>query len=241
MEFRVQGNKITISLPITTPTGKARVKRPVKGFLSEPVVCRSKPIEDTDYLEWQISYDTDSLQEPSVVKSVILDKPQGIRYGCELTCLLVESGKLGLLPQEKFRELEILVKTPLEAGIEELEKIRREEDVSAKTIAAGYGFTRHYLRVPNYLKETASYSVEIKIAHKQKAVGNQAMIYLNLPVKLCQSQSSALLIGRCAEKNEKADYIIDCKNIGIIFDTIVAFALASVDHRNDLKMIFEKL
>lgn len=130
MEFKVQRDKIIISLPVTIPTGK--VKRPVKNFSSEPVACRSKPIEDTDYLEWQISYDTDSLQEPSVVKNVILNKPQGIRYGCELTCLLVESGKLGLLPQDKFKELEILVKTPMEAGIEELEKIRREEDALAK-------------------------------------------------------------------------------------------------------------
>jgi len=241
MEFQVQRDKIIISLPVTTPTGKVRVKRPVKNFLSEPVACRSKPIEDTDYLEWQISYDTDSLLEPSVVKSVVLNKPQGIRYGCELTRLLVESSKSGLLPQEKFKELEVLVKNPIEAGIEELEKIRREEDASAKTIATGYGFTRHYLRVPNYLKETVSYSIEIKIAHKQRAVGNQAMIYVNLPIKLCQSQSSVPIIGRCAEKAEKADYIIDCKNIGMVFDTIVAFALASVDHRNDLKMIFGKL
>lgn len=241
MEFKAQGNKITISLPITTPTGKVRVKRPIQDFLPEPVACRSKPIEDTDYLEWQISYDTDSLLEPSVVKRVALNKPQGIRYGCELTCLLVESSRLGLLPQDKFKELEILVRTPLEAGIEELEKIKREADASAKTIATGYGFTRHYLHVPNYLKETGAYSIEIKIAHKQRAVGNQAMIYVNLPIKLCQSQSSTPLINRCAEKSEKADYIIDCKNVGMIFDAIVAFALASIDHRNDLKMIFEKI
>lgn len=241
MEFQVERDKIIISLPVTTPTGKIRVKRPVKDFLSEPVACRSKPIENTDYLEWQISYYTDSLQEPSVVKNVVLNKPQGVRYGCELTCLLVESRKSGLLSQEKFKELESLVKTPLDAGIEELEKIRREADALAETIATGYGFTRHYLRVPNYLKETGAYSVEIKIAHKQKAAGNQAMIYVNLPIKLCQSQSSAPLVGRCAEKAEKADYIIDCKNVGVVFDVIVAFALASVDHRNDLKMIFEKL
>lgn len=241
MEFLSQRDKITIRLPVTTPTGKVRVKRPFNDFSPEPVACRSKPIGDTDYLEWQISYDTDSLQEPSVVKSVVLNKPQGIRYGCELTCLLVESIKLGLLAQEKFKELEVLIKTPLQAGIEELEKIRREEDHPAKTIATGYGFARHYLRVPNYLKESVSYSVEIKIAHKQRAVGNQAMIYVNLPFKFCQSQSSFPLIGRCAEKNEKVDYIIDCKNIGLVFDTLVAFALASLDHRNDLKMIFDKL
>jgi len=194
-----------------------------------------------DYLEWQISYDTDLLDDPSILREVVLNKPQGVRYGCELTRLLVEGKLIKILSEARFAELQQLVFSPLNAGIEELEKIRREDDTQANTIATKYGFARHYLRVPNYLRAAGSYAVEIKIAHKQRAVGNQAMIYVNLPLKCCRSQSSQSLIGRSANKSEKIDYVINASNVDMIFDTVVAFALASVSHRNDLKMIFEKL
>lgn len=241
MEYKTSKDRIVVSLPITTPTGKVRVKRPVAGFAAEPVACRSVPMAMGDYLEWQISYDTDSPDDPSVLRNVALNKPNGVRYGCELVRLLVESKSMGILSEARFAELRQLVFAPLDAGIEELEKIQREDDLEANTIATKYGFARHYLRVPNYLRVAGSYAVEIKIAHKQRAVGNQAMIYVNLPLKYCQSQSSQPLIGRSANKSEKADCIIDASNVDMISDTIVAFALASVDHRNDLKMIFEKL
>lgn len=241
MEYNVQNNRIFISLPITTPTGKTRIKRPVQGYAPEPVASRSVGMQRNDYLEWQISYDTDSLQEPSVLHTVILNKPKGVRYGCELVRLIVEGRRIGILAEARFLELKELVSTPMEAGIEELEQIQREEDPTAQTIASQYGFTRHYLRVPNYLLTAPAYSVEIKIAHKQKAVGNQAMIYVNLPLSRCQSQTNQPFIGRCAEKLEKADYIIDSENIGVVHDAVVAFALGSVDNRNDMRMIFDRL
>ena len=241
MEYRTLNDQIIVSLPITTPTGKVRVKRPVAGYAAEPVACRSLPMMADDYLEWQISYDTDELDDPSVLHEVVLNKAQGVRYGCELVRLLVECRSKGILPDNRFQELRQLVFATLDAGIEELEKIRREDDSQAKTIATKYGFSRHYLRVPNYLRVAGSYAVEIKIAHKQRAVGNQAMIFVNLPLKYCQSKGSQPLIGRCADKSEKADYAINAGNVEMVFDTFVAFALASVSHRNDLKMIFEKL
>jgi len=241
MEYRTNGGQIIVSLPITTPTGKIRVKRPVPGHEANPVACRSVHMEQNDYLEWQISYDTKSATAPSVVPGVILNKPQGTRYGYELVRLLVDSKEIGILPDNRFDALRQLVNTPLDDGIEELEQIRREEDLQANTIATPFGFTRHHLHVPNYLRVAPSYSVEMKIAHKQKAVGNQAMIYVNLPLSHCTSQNQQPLIGRSANKLEKADYMIDASNVDLIFDTIVAFAVASVAHRNDLQLIFAEL
>ena len=241
MKYVTQDDHIIISLPITTPTGKVRVKRPVQGYAPEPVACRSVAMLQDDYLEWQISYNTDSLQEPSVLRDVVLNKPQGVRYGCELVRLIVEGRTIGILPEAQFLELRGLVSTLTDPGIEELERIQREEDPSAQTTLSRYGFRRHYLRVPNYLLTAPAYSVEIKIAHKQRAVGNQAMIYLNLPLRRCESQTDRPFVGRCAEKSEEADYIIDRENVGLVYDTFVAFALASLDYRNDLRMIFEKI
>jgi hypothetical protein len=153
----------------------------------------------------------------------------------------VEGRKIGILDEKKFSELKNLVSAPMNAGIEELEKIQREEDQTAQTVASQYGFRRHYLRVPNYLRIAPVYSVEIKISHKQRAVGNQAMIYVNLPLIHCESETGRPFIGRLAERLEKVHYIIGTDNSGVIYDTVVAFAIASVDHRNDLKLIFDRL
>ena len=61
MEYKTFKDRIVISLPITTPTGKVRVKRPIAGNAADPVFCRRVQIEAEDYLEWQIGYACDAL------------------------------------------------------------------------------------------------------------------------------------------------------------------------------------
>jgi hypothetical protein len=195
MNCNINSGQLHVTLPITTPTGKVRVKRPVEGASSDPVACRSTPILNGDYLEWQISYDTDSLNEPSALQEVEIRKPQGVRYGCELVWLLKNGKDINLISQDRFNILQELVNSPLISGIEESEKIERSVDMDAVTIATERGFQRNILRVPNYLKIAQAYSVEIKIAHKQRAVGNQAMIYVNLPISSCQPLNSRPIVG----------------------------------------------
>jgi len=239
MQFSKTSNSIVVNLPITTPTGKIRVKRPSPGLAASPVACRSEPIADGDYLEWQISYDTDDMHEPSIVKEVILQKKSGTRYGCELVRLLVEGLKLKLVSELQVNELKGVMKQ-VSLGIEESDFIRREAVLQEHSMQA-YGFTRYNLLVPNYVKEAERYAVEVKIAHKQKAVGNQAMIYLNLPAKTCRDTGANTIVGRIAERNELVDYTIDRSNSGLIFDAILAFVVASGRHRDDMVAIFEAL
>lgn len=241
MEYIINGNQIQVILPITTPTGKVRVKRPIAGHAANPVACCTVPLAQGDYLEWQISYDTEEANAPSVVPGVVLQKPQGTRYGYELVRLLVESRNIGALSNERFDELDQLVHAPFQGGIEEQEQIARVDDPDANTVATQFGFSRHYLHVPNYWRTGTTYSVEIKIAAKQRAVGNQAMIFVNLPVEHCESQNDVPLIGRRANSKEKIRFTVGAHNVDVVYDTIVAFAVASEAHRNDLRMIFNAL
>jgi hypothetical protein len=115
VKYNAKNDQIVVNLPITTPTGKVRVKRLVAGHAADPVACRSVPLAVDDYLEWQISYDTDSLDDPSILSNVVLNKPQGLRYGYELVRLLVESKSIGILPEARFTELRQLIFAPLAA------------------------------------------------------------------------------------------------------------------------------
>ncbi len=241
MKIDIKDKKIIIDLPITTPTGKVRVKRPVEGFAPEPVACRSKEILENDYLEWQIGYDTDNLNEPSVIHKPPIQKEVGTRYGYELTRLIIEGSKLGLITEDEIAELKDLITADFD-GVEETEKIElKQAPHSTQYIGEKFGFTRHQLITPDYIKKVTKYAVEIKISHKQRAVGNQSMIFLNLPVRFCTAQDGSSIIGRIAEKKEEILYVIDSTNRKLIFDTTLAFVVGSKAHRKDIELIFKTL
>ena len=49
MHYTTLSDRIEIRLPITTPTEKVRVKRPIYGRAPEPVACRTAPMAEGDY------------------------------------------------------------------------------------------------------------------------------------------------------------------------------------------------
>jgi len=240
MDFVTGKSEIIVKLPITTPTGKIRVKRYLCEFESDPVACVSHVIEQSDYLEWQISYDTETLQEDSVLEDVILQKPDGVRYGCELIRLLVEGRRSSLISTTEFSELRQFVESSMESGIEENEKIKKMKQ-DKESIAQQLGYVRYTLQVPDYLLDRSSYSVEIKIMHKQRAVGNQSMVFVNIPVQQCRTLNGQPLVGRQADSKELVEWVINKKNYGVIIDTIKAFCIASLRHKHDIQEIFKCL
>lgn len=241
MKINIKDSKIIIDLPITTPTVKVRVKRPIEGFAPEPVACRSKDILENDYLEWQIGYDTENLNEPSIILKPPIQKEIGTRYGYELARLIVEGKKLGLITEDEIDELKDLIAADFN-GVEEAERIElKHAPNSTPDIGEKFGFKRHQLITPDYIKRGEKYAVEIKISHKQRAVGNQSMIFLNLPVHFCTAQDGSPIVGRIAEKKEEIQYVIDSTNRKLIFDTTLAFVVGSKAHRNDINLIFRTL
>lgn len=198
----------------------------------------------TDYLEWQISYDTENINDPSIVREARLEKRNGTRYGCELVRLLFEARNLALLSDDRWQDLRSLLDSQISIdGIEERERIvvALLPLMDNDPIESRFGFRRHVHYVPDYLKVAPCYSVEVKIGPKQRAVGTQAMIYVHLPLHSCVGSNARSFDGRIAEKGEKANYLIDRENASLVFDTTVAFVLASRSHAHDMRLIFEAL
>ena len=122
-------------------------------------------------------------------------------------------------------------------GIVEIEMIQMVLAEPARNEATKHGFSRHEFYVPSYFKGADSYAIQVKIAPKQRAVGNQAMIYVHLPISYCTTMDGSELSGRVAATNEHIQYEIKDANSLLIDDCIVAFAHASCTHRNDLKRL----
>jgi hypothetical protein len=241
MDWTSHADAVEIRLPITTPTCKVRVKRPHSGRAPNPVACRTQPLQAGDYLEWQISYDTPDQHDPSLVPEIIVRRNNEVRYGCELVRLMIEARSIALLPDSEWVRLRrVIEQRSNAAGIEDREEVIVARAQNNLLEEAEFGFTRFVHHVPDYIKRVAAYGVEIKIAPKQRAVGTQAMVYVHLPVAECESTFGSL-VGRIAEKGEKAGYRITRANAGLIADTALAFILASRTHARDMNSIFEAL
>ncbi len=131
--------------------------------------------------------------------------------------------------QKNFEELIEFVENVGET-IEESENIGREP-----TGEEFYGFKRFEEKVPVFIKSDREYFVEIALKHKQKAVGYQSMVFLCIWVKNLEGN----LIGRTARPKEFAKFRITKKNGKIVEDVVKAFAIASKQHNEDMRVLLK--
>ena len=71
VKIEVGKGKLIVKLPLTTPTGKIRVKR--RGRTSNcgiPIATKREVFKEIDYVEWRISYATDNPPINSKVEDV---------------------------------------------------------------------------------------------------------------------------------------------------------------------------
>ena len=80
---------------------------------------------------------------------------------------------------------------------------------------------------------------EITIKEKQRAVGNQPMLYVCIPVS--ELITKPPLIGRSAETKEHAEFILDKNNYEVVLHLVKIFGILSPVHRTDIINIIDKI
>ncbi len=236
-KIEVGKGKLIVKLPLTNPTGKIRVKR--RGRTSNygiPIATRREVFKEIDYVEWQISYATDNPPVESKVEDIRLNG----QVGFELTKLLCEGIKIGILSNNDIREMETFIKDiKKEDTLEENEEILRE---GTKYEVKGR-FKKFIEKAPLFIKinEEKGYFVELILKHKQRAVGLQAMVYLCIYINQLKDRDGKLLMGRTARPREFGILEITSENKEIIIDVVKAFAIASCQHRNDIQSILQQV
>lgn len=131
----IENSNILIELPLTTPTGKVRVKRRINNF-GYPIATRSTQLQEKDYIEWQISYASKKGTLPFIEFS-------NGKIGYELSEMLCFAKKLGIIDKEDFKELHDFVNN-VKQTIEESEKLTRRP-----TRKELYGFKRFEEKIPD--------------------------------------------------------------------------------------------
>ncbi len=232
-----ENKKIIVKLPLTSPTGKIRIKRREKSSnYGIPIATRRKPFRENDYVEWQISYATEQPPTESKVENIRLNG----QFGFELTKLLCEGIRYEILLNDDIQKMQSFIDS-IEPNdtLEENERILREDS----EFEVRGGFRKFVEKIPLFIKNNKDrgYFVEIILKHKQRAVGLQAMVYLCIYVEKLRDENGESLIGRTARAKEFGIIEINSANKEIIIDVVKAFAIASWQHRNDINSILTQV
>lgn len=236
------GQSVRVRLPLTDVTGKVRPKQRTPDGYGEPLAPTKTPLGATHYLEWQIGYDTREADAPNVVKEIQFTRRGEPKFGAELSKLLVDALRLGIIStNDLLRERDRLAKLA-ENTLEEREGITTERTpLDPKGGALPDGFTRWTQRVPQFLRETEHGWIQIQLKPRQRGVGNQAMVYVCLPMARVLTADGKPRAPGPARTKETVFYEFNRANAGFLLDIVRAFALASKQHNEDMGQILGKI
>lgn len=236
------GQAVRVRLPLTDVTGKVRVKERTPDGYGEPLAPTKTSLGQKHYLEWQIGYDTRDADAPTVVKEIQFTRKGETKFGAELSKMLVEALRLGVIStNDLLRERDRLAKLA-EATLEEREGITTEKTpLDTKDGTLPEGFTRWTQKTPQFLRETEHGWIQIQLKPRQRAVGNQAMIYVCLPVLRVLTADGQPRAAGPARTKETVFYQFDRANAGFLLDIVRAFAIASRQHNEDMGQILGKI
>jgi len=230
-------NFVRVRLPLTDVTGKVRVKEKSADGFGIPVAPSKTVLGEKHYLEWQIGYDTPDAKDITVLPEIKFTRKGETKYGHELSKIIFESVRLGLLSTDDLlREINSLKKIPAT----EFEESRAVQ-IEVSTNAATDGFQSAVQRLPQFTKTTPHGSVQIQLKQKQRAVGYQAMIYVCLPLSEVLTPDGSPRKTGNAQSKETVFYDFNRANAALLLDIIHAFGIASQRHNEDIQKILGKI
>ncbi|MFC1514484.1 R.Pab1 family restriction endonuclease [Candidatus Omnitrophota bacterium] len=221
---------IRISLPITSPTGKIRVKRREGKYdVGFPFATRQNALDAHCYVEWQIGYDTPNPSLDGCVKEISFVRKGETKYGFELTSLLYNGIKNGIFDAGSVKELLYFSKS-IDKQLLFEEKAIISRNMLEPFRMPSLDFHVIEEKYPLYYLDKKDYVIEVAIKHKQRAVGYQAMIYVCLPIGIFNEK----IVGRAANQKELISFNVHNTENNFIYDAFRVFSMASKQHNHDI-------
>ncbi len=241
--FDEENKRILIDIPLTTPSGKIRIKsRSMFYEYGIPHAAGSVPMLQNNYIEWQIGYDV----EKKLIDKSSLPHTSFIAYNRKKKVLYELSEYLYY-----FYSWNMITTSELQTTFEFLSQLQEKHLLSnhpdcqisrthpAETEINNTNFYKMVLNYPQLVHKFGKYEIiaEITIREKQKAIGIQPMLYLCFPIT--ELQESEYLIGRTAKTKETAVFIIDENNYQIVLQLVRIFGMLSPSHHKDILEIIK--
>jgi len=235
-----QNREILIAIPLTTPSGKTRVKQRdnIYGY-GLPFASRTKKFNQKNYIEWQIGYDIETKSDKTDLTTIkditFIAYNKQEKYLYELSEYLYYLVKLGLIAIEQLEKLKEFL-----SSLKDIDLIEKHSHCQIKRTYPqneninNLDFEILKIEYPQLIYKFKNYEIiaEITIREKQRAVGVQPMLYFCFPIT--ELVSNRPLIGRIADKKEFAYFKINKDNAMVIFEMIKIFGMLSISHRYDI-------
>ena len=248
---------ITVDMPLTTISGKTRVKQRDSIFdYGLPFASRTNPFNQKNYIEWQIGYDAtvprnvDNFKAEkfknfynTTLKENYFTGDNGENKTLyELSEYLYYFATWKVISKKTLQELRDFLTDIAKEDLLDRHKhcqIKRTHPIS-KTINM-VDFHALTVEYPQLIYQFGKYEIiaEITIREKQRAIGTQPMLYFCFPIT--ELQSDEYLIGRCANKKEFAEFLFNKDNCFIILEMIKIFGMLSVSHQHDTVQIIQTI
>lgn len=241
---KLENNKIFVEIPLTTQSGKTRVK--LRNSFYEyglPTATRQIPFSQKHYIEWQIGYDVDKSDKDKLTLSTL---PKSEFIGAngkakalyELSEYVYYFCRWGIITKDEINNLRVFLQNIREEEFLDSRndlRILRSHPVSKKIL--GVEFYKSQVKYPLLVHKFDSFDVlvEIIIKEKQRAIGVQPMLYVCFPItELRQKENMSLLLGRVAESKECATLILESKDKSFLLETFKIFGILSKNHNHDM-------
>ncbi|WRA15074.1 R.Pab1 family restriction endonuclease [Helicobacter pylori] len=236
---------IEISIPLTSISGKARVK--IRHAFSDygiSTATRKIPFSLKHYVEWQIGYDVPIKDKEKFELTTLKDEKyhflganNKVKTLYELSEIIDYAKQLGLISLENLENtLKYLEKQ--KQFIEDNFTITRERFRSHQFGGMDFELSRisYPLLIHSFNDNQLS---EIVIREQQYGSKTQAMLYFCFSI--LELKTATPLLNRTAALKEHAFLIIHKTNALVFLEMLKIFGLLSQVHHNDVLKILEKI
>ncbi|WRB96810.1 R.Pab1 family restriction endonuclease [Helicobacter pylori] len=245
--IKVSGDRkvIEISIPLTSISGKARVK--IRHAFSDygiSTATRKIPFSLKHYVEWQIGYDVLIKDKEKFKLTTLKDEKyhflganNKVKTLYELSEMIYYAKRLGLISLENLENtLKYLEKQ--KQFIEDNFTITRERFRSHQFGGMDFELSRisYPLLIHSFNDNELS---EIVIREQQYGSKTQAMLYFCFSI--LELKTATPLLNRTAALKEHALLIIHKTNALMFLEMLKIFGLLSQVHHNDVLKILEKI
>ncbi|WQX32422.1 R.Pab1 family restriction endonuclease [Helicobacter pylori] len=245
--IRIDNNKkvIGVSIPLTSISGKARVK--IRHAFSDygiSTATRKIPFSLKHYVEWQIGYDVPIKDKEKFELTTLKDEKyhflganNKVKTLYELSEMIYYAKQLGLISLENLENtLKYLEKQ--KQFIEDNFMITRERFRLHQFGGMGFELSRisYPLLIHSFNDNQLS---EIVIREQQYGSKTQAMLYFCFSI--LELKTATPLLNRTAMLKEHALLTIHKTNAPMFLEMLKIFGLLSQVHHNDVLKILEKI
>ncbi|KGI55266.1 R.Pab1 family restriction endonuclease [Campylobacter sp. MIT 97-5078] len=245
---RLGNNKIYVEIPLTTQSGKIRVK--IRNSFYEygiPTATRQIPFSQKHYIEWQIGYDVDKGDKEKLALST-LQNTHFVGANKKNKALYELSEYLYY-----FVQWGIINKTEIENLCTFLQKLKNDDFIDSREdlqIFRSYPKQKQILDMEFYVSEVKypllvhkfgnfDVLVEIIIKEKQRAIGAQPMLYVCFPITELESKNDITFLGRVARTKECGLLSLNASHKAFVLECFKIFGILSKNHNYDVLEILK--